>query len=54
MCTQESSVGKQGVGGKDDVLLALETDDRSSCDDGAGDVADGVILGSVGHNLNIF
>jgi len=51
--TEESSVGEQSIGGDEHSFLAAQGDDCAAGDDGAGEVANGVVFGLSTH-LNIF
>jgi hypothetical protein len=42
--TEEAAIGKQGIGCDDDSLIEFEGDDGAACDDGTGDVSDGLVL----------
>lgn len=53
MSTEQASIGEEGVGGNDDAFSAAEGDHCTTCNDGTGQVADGVVLGLSTH-LNIF
>jgi len=52
--TEEPPVGEQCVGGNDHSFTALEGDDCSSGDDGAGEMSDGIVFWHLSLHLNIF